>query len=221
MDFKVAGTDKGITALQMDIKITSITEEIMQIALKQAKEGRLHILGEMAKALTQSRGEISQFAPQMAVINIPTDKIRDVIGTGGKVIRDIIERTKAKIDIDDDGTIKIAAADNDAIEAAIEIIRGITDEPEVGKVYKGKVVKMMDFGAFVNFMGGKDGLVHISELADYRVAKTSDVVTDGQEVKVLVVGFDDRGKIKLSMKRVDQETGELIAQKPREERQEA
>ena len=221
MDFKVAGTDKGITALQMDIKITSITEEIMQIALKQAKDGRLHILGEMAKALTQSRGEISQFAPQMAVINIPTDKIRDVIGTGGKVIRDIIERTKAKIDIDDDGTIKIAAADNDAIEAAIEIIRGITDEPEVGKVYKGKVVKMMDFGAFVNFMGGKDGLVHISELADYRVAKTSDVVTDGQEVKVLVVGFDDRGKIKLSMKRVDQETGELIAQKPREERQEA
>jgi polyribonucleotide nucleotidyltransferase len=219
MDFKVAGTDKGITALQMDIKITSITEEIMQIALKQAKDGRLHILGEMAKALTQSRGEISQFAPQMAVINISTDKIRDVIGTGGKVIREIIEKTKTKIDIEDDGTIKIAAADNDAIEAAIEIIRGITDEPEVNKVYKGKVVKIMDFGAFVNFMGGKDGLVHISELADYRVAKTSDIVAEGQEVKVMVVGFDDRGKIKLSMKRVNQESGEPIAQKPREDRE--
>ncbi len=221
MDFKVAGTEKGITALQMDIKITSITEEIMKIALKQAQEGRIHILGEMAKAMTGARGEISQYAPQMAVINIPTDKIRDVIGTGGKVIREIIEKTKAKIDIDDDGTIKIAAADNDAIEAAIEIIRGITEEPEVNKIYNGKVVKIMDFGAFVNFMGGKDGLVHISELADYRVAKTSDIVAEGQEVKVMVVGFDDRGKIKLSMKRVNQETGEVIAQKPREEAKEA
>jgi polyribonucleotide nucleotidyltransferase len=221
MDFKVAGTEKGVTALQMDIKITSITEEIMTVALNQAKAGRLHILNEMSKAMTAPRGEISQFAPQMAVINIPTDKIRDVIGTGGKVIRDIIERTKAKIDIDDDGTIKIAAADNDAIEAAIEIIRGITEEPEVNKIYNGKVVKIMDFGAFVNFMGGKDGLVHISELADHRVAKTSDVVADGQEVKVMVVGFDDRGKIKLSMKRVNQETGEAIAQKPKEERESA
>ena len=221
MDFKVAGTENGITALQMDIKITSITEEIMKVALGQAKAGRIHILGEMNKAMNSARGEISQFAPQMAVINIPTDKIRDVIGTGGKVIRDIIERTKAKIDIDDDGTIKIAAADNDAIEAAIEIIRGITEEPEVNKIYNGKVVKIMDFGAFVNFMGGKDGLVHISELADHRVAKTSDVVADGQEVKVMVVGFDDRGKIKLSMKRVNQETGEAIAQKPKEERESA
>jgi polyribonucleotide nucleotidyltransferase len=200
----------------MDIKITSITEEIMKIALKQAQEGRIHILGEMAKAMTGARGEISQYAPQMAVINIPTDKIRDVIGTGGKVIREIIEKTKTKIDIDDDGTIKIAAADNDAIEAAIEIIRGLTEEPEVNKVYNGKVVKIMDFGAFVNFMGGKDGLVHISELADYRVAKTSDIVAEGQEVKVMVVGFDDRGKIKLSMKRVNQETGEAIPQKPKE-----
>lgn len=216
MDFKVAGTADGITALQMDIKITSITEEIMKIALGQAQQGRLHILGEMAKALNTSRGEISQFAPQMAIINIPTDKIRDVIGTGGKVIREIIEKTGAKIDIDDDGTIKISAVDGAAIDAAIEIIRGITDEPEVNKVYNGKVVKIMDFGAFVNFMGGRDGLVHISELADYRVAKTTDVVQEGQEVKVMVTGFDDRGKIKLSMKRVDQETGEPIAAKPKE-----
>jgi polyribonucleotide nucleotidyltransferase len=216
MDFKVAGTNDGITALQMDIKITSITEEIMKIALAQAQQGRLHILGEMAKALNTSRGEISQFAPQMAVINIPTDKIREVIGTGGKVIREIIDKTGAKIDIDDDGTIKISAVDGAAIDAAIEIIRGITDEPEVGKVYNGKVVKIMDFGAFVNFMGGRDGLVHISELADYRVAKTTDVVAEAQEVKVLVTGFDDRGKIKLSMKRVDQETGEIIAPKPKE-----
>ena len=216
MDFKVAGTESGITALQMDIKITSITEEIMRIALGQAQKGRLHILGEMAKALTQSRGEISQYAPQMAVINIPTDKIREVIGTGGKVIREIIEKTGTKIDIEDDGTIKIAAVDGAAIDAAIEIIRGITDEPEVNKIYNGKVVKIMDFGAFVNFMGTRDGLVHISELADRRVGKTSDVVSEGDQVKVMVLGFDDRGKIKLSMKRVDQETGEPIAPKPRE-----
>lgn len=216
MDFKVAGTESGITALQMDIKITSITEEIMHIALGQAQKGRLHILGEMAKALTQSRGEISQYAPQMAVINIPTDKIREVIGTGGKVIREIIEKTGTKIDIEDDGTIKIAAVDGAAIDAAIEIIRGITDEPEVNKIYNGKVVKIMDFGAFVNFMGTRDGLVHISELADRRVGKTSDVVSEGDQVKVMVLGFDDRGKIKLSMKRVDQETGEPIAAKPRD-----
>lgn len=216
MDFKVAGTADGITALQMDIKITSITEEIMKIALAQAEQGRLHILGEMAKALNTSRGEISQFAPQMAVINIPTDKIREVIGTGGKVIREIIEKTGAKIDIDDDGTIKISAVEGSAIDAAIDWIKGITDEPEVGKVYNGKVVKIMDFGAFVNFMGGRDGLVHISELADHRVAKTTDVVAEAQEVKVLVTGFDDRGKIKLSMKRVDQATGEIIAPKPKE-----
>lgn len=215
MDFKVAGTSDGITALQMDIKITSITEEIMRIALDQAQKGRIHILGEMSKALTQGREEISQFAPQMAVINIPTDKIREVIGTGGKVIRDIVERTGAKIDINDDGTIKISAVDGSAIDAAIEIIRGITDEPEVGKVYNGKVVKIVDFGAFVNFMGGKDGLVHISELADQRVAKTSDVVSEGQMVKVLMLGADDRGKVKLSMKRVNQETGEVLEAKPR------
>ncbi|MDD3020077.1 MAG: polyribonucleotide nucleotidyltransferase [Alphaproteobacteria bacterium] len=218
MDFKVAGTKDGITALQMDIKITSITEEIMKIALKQAQDGRLHILGEMSKALSQSRGEISQHAPQMAVLTIPTDKIRDVIGTGGKVIRDIIERTGTKIDIDDDGTIKIAAVDGNAIDMAIEIIKGITDEPELNKVYNGKVVKIVDFGAFVNFMGTRDGLVHISELADHRVAKTTDIVSEGQEVKVMVTGFDERGKIKLSMKRVDQETGEPIEQKPREEK---
>ncbi len=218
MDFKVAGTADGITALQMDIKITSITEEIMKIALAQAQQGRLHILGEMSKALNTSRGEISQFAPQMAVINIPTDKIREVIGTGGKVIREIIEKTGAKIDIEDDGTIKISAVEGSAIDMAIEIIRGITDEPEVNKVYNGKVVKIMDFGAFVNFMGGRDGLVHISELADHRVAKTTDVVSEGQDVKVMVTGFDDRGKIKLSMKRVDQATGEPIAPKPKEDR---
>lgn len=218
MDFKVAGTKDGITALQMDIKITSITEEIMKIALAQAQQGRMHILGEMAKALSQSRGEISQHAPQMAVLNIPTDKIRDVIGTGGKVIRDIIERTGTKIDIEDDGTIKIAAVDGAAIDMAIDIIRGITDEPEMHKIYNGKVVKIVDFGAFVNFMGTRDGLVHISELADYRVGKTTDVVSEGQEVKVMVTGFDERGKIKLSMKRVDQETGEAIAAKPREDK---
>lgn len=220
MDFKVAGTEAGITALQMDIKITSITEEIMKIALGQAKQGRMHILGEMSKALTQSRGEISQFAPQMAVLNIPTDKIREVIGTGGKVIRDIIERTGTKIDIEDDGTIKIAAVDGDAIDMAIEIIKGITDEPEINKIYNGKVVKIVDFGAFVNFMGTRDGLVHISELADYRVAKTTDIVSEGQEVKVMVTGFDERGKIKLSMKRVDQETGEAITPKPKEDKHE-
>ncbi len=216
MDFKVAGTKDGITALQMDIKITSITEEIMKIALKQAQDGRLHILGEMAKALSQSRGEISQHAPQMAVLNIPTDKIREVIGTGGKVIREIIEKTGTKIDIDDDGTIKIAAVDGNAIDMAIEIIKGITDEPEINHIYNGKVVKIVDFGAFVNFMGSRDGLVHISELADHRVAKTTDIVSEGQEVKVMVTGFDERGKIKLSMKRVDQETGEAIAPKPKE-----
>ena len=208
MDFKVAGTRDGVTALQMDLKIASITEEIMKIALDQANKGRLHILGEMSKALDTSREEISQFAPQMAVINIPTDKIRDVIGSGGKVIRDIVERTKAKIDIDDDGTIKVSAVDGASIDMAIEIIRGLTEEPEQGKIYNGKVVKIVDFGAFVNFMGGKDGLVHISELADQRVAKTTDIVSEGQDVKVMVIGFDDRGKIKLSMKRVDQETGE-------------
>ncbi len=219
MDFKVAGTTDGVTALQMDLKIASVTEEIMKIALAQAQQGRLHILNEMSKALTGARDEISQFAPQMAVITIPTEKIREVIGTGGKVIREIVEKSGAKIDIDDNGTIKVSAVNGDAIDLAIEMIRGITDEPEQGKVYNGKVVKIVDFGAFVNFMGGKDGLVHISELADQRVAKTSDVVSEGQQVKVLMLGSDDRGKVKLSMKRVNQETGEII-EKPKKEESE-
>ncbi len=210
MDFKVAGTEKGITALQMDIKITSITEEIMTIALEQAKDGRIHILGEMAKALTESRGELNKHAPQIVSIQIPTDKIREVIGTGGKVIREIIELTETKIDIEDDGTVKVAAASSEAIEKALKMIRDITEEPEVNKVYDGKVVKCVDFGAFVNFMGARDGLVHISELQDARTAKTTDVVNEGDEVKVMVIGMDDRGKVKLSMKRVDQETGEPI-----------
>ncbi len=221
MDFKVAGTDRGITALQMDIKITSITEEIMKIALAQAKDGRLHILGEMAKALTSARQDISQFAPQIASLKIPTDKIRDVIGTGGKVIREIIEKTKTKIDIEDDGTIKIASTDQAGIDMAIEIIRGLTEEPEINKVYTGKVVKIMDFGAFVNFMGGKDGLVHISELEDFRVNKTSDVIKEGDVIKVQVIGFDDRGKIKLSKKRVNQETGEILPPKEKPAREAA
>lgn len=210
MDFKVAGTDKGITSLQMDIKITSITEEIMKIALEQAKDGRLHILGEMAKALSETRSELSEHAPQIVTLTIPTDKIRDVIGTGGKVIREIIERTNTKIDIEDDGTVKVAASDRNAIDEAVSIIEGLTAEPEVNKVYKGKVVKTVDFGAFVNFMGDRDGLVHISELADHRVAKTTDIVNEGDDVTVLCIGMDDRGKVKLSMKRVDQETGEVI-----------
>ncbi len=209
MDFKVAGTEQGITALQMDIKITSITEEIMKIAVNQAKEGRLHILGEMKKALTEARGELSKFAPQIVTLKIPTDKIREVIGTGGKVIREICEVSGAKVDIDDDGTIKVAAVNADSIQKAVDMIKGITEEPEIGKVYQGKVVKTVDFGAFVNFMGAKDGLVHISELADRRVATTNEVVNEGDVVKVVVLGMDDRGKVKLSMKRVNQETGEV------------
>ncbi len=212
MDFKVAGTENGITALQMDIKITSITKEIMEVALEQAKEGRLHILDEMAKALSEGRSELNANAPQIVSIQIPTDKIREVIGTGGKVIREIIEVTETKIDIDDDGTVKVAATNAEAIEKALKMIKDITDEPEVGIVYTGKVVKCVDFGAFVNFMGAKDGLVHISELADHRVAKTTDIINEGDEVKVLLTGIDDRGKVKLSMKRVDQETGEIIEQ---------
>ncbi|NCT40604.1 MAG: polyribonucleotide nucleotidyltransferase [Alphaproteobacteria bacterium] len=210
MDFKVAGTENGITALQMDIKITSITEDIMTQALDQAKEGRIHILGEMAKALTEGRSELNANAPQIVSIKIPVDKIRDVIGTGGKVIREITETTGVKMDVEDDGTIKVAAANQESIDAAVKWIKGLTDEPEVGKVYDGKVVKTVDFGAFVNFMGAKDGLVHISELQDARTANTTDVVSEGDAVKVLLMGIDDRGKIKLSMKRVDQETGEEI-----------
>ena len=217
MDFKVTGTSEGITALQMDIKITSITEEIMKVALEQAKDGRIHILGEMSKALTEARAEMSDHAPQIVSIQIPTDKIRDVIGTGGKVIREIIEQTETKIDIDDDGTVKVAATNKESIDKAIDWIKGLTDEPEVGKVYNGKVVKCVDFGAFVNFMGAKDGLVHISELQEARTANTTDVVNEGDEVKVLLMGIDDRGKIKLSMKRVDQETGEEIKKEKEED----
>ncbi len=210
MDFKVAGSENGITALQMDIKITSITEEIMTVALEQAKEGRLHILGEMNKAISESREELNRHAPQIVSIQIPTDKIREVIGTGGKVIREMIEVTQTKIDIEDDGTVKIAASDQEAIDKALKMINDIVAEPEVGVIYEGKVVKCVDFGAFVNFMGSRDGLVHISELADHRVAQTTDIVNEGDLVKVLCIGVDDRGKVKLSMKRVDQETGEEI-----------
>ena len=213
MDFKVAGTEAGVTSLQMDIKITSITPEIMKIALDQARDGRLHILGEMAKAITGARTDVASNAPRITVINVPKEKIREVIGTGGKVIREIVEQTGTKIDIEDDGTIKIAASDPAKAQAAIDWIRGIVAEPEVGVIYVGKVVKTADFGAFVNFLGSRDGLVHISELTQGRVAKTSDVVNVGDAVKVKVIGFDDRGKVKLSMRVVDQETGEDISDK--------
>jgi polyribonucleotide nucleotidyltransferase len=215
MDFKVAGTEKGVTALQMDIKITSITEEIMRIALDQARDGRVHILAEMAKALTGARDTVSDNAPRITTLSIPKDKIREVIGSGGKVIREITETTGAKIDIDDDGTVKVAAVDGNAAQAAIDWIRGIVAEPELGAIYNGKVVKTVDFGAFVNFLGSRDGLVHISELAPQRVGKVADVVKLGDTVKVKVLGFDDRGKVKLSMRQVDQQTGEdLGARRP-------
>ena len=207
MDFKVAGTENGITSLQMDIKITSITEEIMKIALDQAKDGRVHILGEMSKALVSSRDGVSANAPRITTLTVPTDKIREIIGPGGKMIREICETTGAKIDIDDDGTVKVAAVDTASTEAALERIRYIVAEPEVGVIYNGKVVKTVDFGAFVNFLGAKDGLVHISELKNERVGKTTDVVNVGDEVKVKVLGLDNRGKVKLSMRVVDQETG--------------
>jgi polyribonucleotide nucleotidyltransferase len=200
MDFKVAGTSEGITALQMDIKITSITPEIMQIALAQAKTGRLHILDEMAKALMISRTDVSEYAPRMSVLTIAKDKIRDIIGPGGKTIREICETTGTKIDIQDDGTINIASVDAKGIEAALEMIRSIACEPEVGTIYTGKVVKIMDFGAFVNFMGNRDGLVHISELSEQRVTRVDEIVKVGDVVQVKVTGFDDRGKVKLSMK---------------------
>jgi polyribonucleotide nucleotidyltransferase len=208
MDFKVAGTDAGITALQMDIKITSITYEIMKIALSQAKEGRHHILGEMAKALTGARDSVNQNAPRITTIHIPKDKIREVIGTGGKVIREICETTGAKIDIEDDGTVKVAAVDAEAGEKALNWIKGIVAEPEIGVVYKGKVVKVVDFGAFVNFLGSKDGLVHISEISKERIGKVSDVLKVGDEVQVKVLGVDDRGKVKLSIKACMPETPE-------------
>jgi polyribonucleotide nucleotidyltransferase len=213
MDFKVAGTEQGVTALQMDIKIAGITEEIMRVALDQAHEGRIHILGEMAKAISSSRSELGEHAPRIEQIKIPVDKIRDVIGTGGKVIREIVEKTGAKINVEDDGTVRVASADGESIRAALKWIRGLTAEPEVGEIYDGKIVKVMDFGAFVNFFGPKDGLVHISELAQQRVGKTSDVVKEGQAVKVKLLGFDDRGKVRLSMKQVDQTTGEDLSKK--------
>ncbi len=211
MDFKVAGTEKGVTSLQMDIKITGITEEIMRIALDQARDGRLHILSEMGKALGSSRSELGEHAPRIETIKIPTDKIREVIGSGGSVIRSIVEESGAKIDISDDGTVKVAASKRESIEAALDRIKAITSEPEVGTIYKGKVVKIMDFGAFVNFFGAKDGLVHISQLAQGRPETVGAVVKEGQEVYVKLLGFDDRGKTRLSMKIIDQETGKEIA----------
>ncbi|MCG6856699.1 MAG: polyribonucleotide nucleotidyltransferase [Salaquimonas sp.] len=210
MDFKVAGTAEGITSLQMDIKITGITEEIMKVALDQAKDGRMHILGEMGKALSESREELGEFAPRIEQISIPVDKIRDVIGSGGKVIREIVEKTGAKINIEDDGTVRIASASGKEIEAAKKWIHSIVAEPEVGEIYEGTVVKTVDFGAFVNFFGSRDGLVHISQLAEGRVAKTTDVIKEGDKVWVKLMGFDDRGKVRLSMKVVDQETGKEI-----------
>jgi polyribonucleotide nucleotidyltransferase len=207
MDFKVAGTEKGITSLQMDIKVAGITEEIMKVALERAHKGRLHILGEMNKALNAPRESVGANAPRIEQIKIPVDKIRDVIGTGGKVIREIVEKTGAKVNVEDDGTVKVASANAESIEAAIRWIKSLTSEPEVGQIYEGKVVKVMEFGAFVNFFGAKDGLVHVSQLARERVEKPSDVVKEGDVVKVKLMGFDDRGKTKLSMKVVDQATG--------------
>jgi polyribonucleotide nucleotidyltransferase len=217
MDFKVAGTERGVTSLQMDIKIAGITEEIMRVALDQAKEGRMHILGEMAKALAQHRAQLGEHAPRIEVFNIPVDKIREVIGSGGKVIREIVEKTGAKIDISDDGTVKVASANGDAMKAAINWIKSIASEPEVGHIYEGTVVKVMDFGAFVNFFGAKDGLVHISQLAPRRVQKVTDVVKEGDKVKVKLLGFDERGKVRLSMKVVDQATGEDLEAKQKAE----
>ena len=216
MDFKVAGTEDGITSLQMDIKIPGITEEIMQKALEQAKAGRIHILGEMAKAISGAREEIGEYAPKIETISIPTDKIRDVIGTGGKVIREIVATTGAKVDVNDEGVIKVSASDGAKIKAAIDWIKSLTSEPEVGAIYDGKVVKVVDFGAFVNFFGAKDGLVHVSQISNERVSKPSDVLSEGQIVKVKLMGFDDRGKTKLSMKVVDQETGEDLTKKEKE-----
>jgi polyribonucleotide nucleotidyltransferase len=221
MDFKVAGTQNGVTSLQMDIKIAGITEEIMRVALDQAKDGRLHILGEMAKALTGARPELGEHAPRIEVITIPVDKIREVIGTGGKVIREIVEKTGAKIDIQDDGTVKVASASGTAIKAAINWIKSIASEPELNMIYDGTVVKTTDFGAFVNFFGAKDGLVHISQLAANRVNKVTDVVKEGDKVKVKLLGFDERGKVRLSMKVVDQQTGEDLEKKQKAEGQAA
>jgi polyribonucleotide nucleotidyltransferase len=221
MDFKVGGTELGITTMQMDIKIAGITKEIFEKALAQAKEGRAHILGEMSKALATTRTELSAHAPRIETFNVPKDKIRDVIGTGGKVIREIVASTGAKVDIEDDGTIKISSSDPAQIEAAKNWIIGIVAEAEVGQIYTGKVVNIVDFGAFVNFMGGKDGLVHVSEIMNERVSKVTDVLSEGQEVKVKVLEIDSRGKVRLSMRVVDQETGAELADErpPREPRE--
>jgi polyribonucleotide nucleotidyltransferase len=213
MDFKVAGTEDGVTSLQMDIKIAGITEEIFTKALNQAKGGRMHILGEMAKAISGARTEIGEYAPKIETMTIPVDKIREVIGSGGKVIREIVEKTGAKVDIQDDGTVKVSASESSKIKAAVDWIKSIASEPEVGAIYDGKVVKVVDFGAFVNFFGAKDGLVHISQISKEKVGKVSDVLSEGQMVKVKLLGFDDRGKTKLSMKVVDQETGEDLSKK--------
>ncbi len=207
MDFKVAGTSTGVTALQMDIKITGITTEIMKTALEQARDGRLHILGEMGKALGHARAELDEHAPRIETITIPTDKIREVIGSGGSVIRGLVEETGAKIDISDDGTVKIAAANQNSIKDAINRIKMIASEPEVGQIYKGKVVKIVEFGAFVNFFGARDGLVHISQMSDRRLKHASEILKEGSEVFVKVMGFDDRGKVRLAMKGIDQKTG--------------
>jgi polyribonucleotide nucleotidyltransferase len=221
MDFKVAGTEQGVTALQMDIKIAGITEEIMKVALTQAKGGRMHILGEMAKALDKARAELGEYAPRIETFKIATDKIREVIGTGGKVIREIVEKTGAKINVEDDGTVKVASSDGESIKAAVNWIKSIASDPEIGHIYEGTVVKTMDFGAFVNFFGAKDGLVHISQLAANRVQKTTDVVKEGDKVKVKLLGFDERGKVRLSMKVVDQATGEDLEAKQKAEQQPA
>ena len=210
MDFKVAGTKDGITSLQMDIKIDSITKKIMSDALKQAKKGRIEILKEMDKEINKPNKKMNRYAPKMKIMNIHTDKIREVIGSGGKVIREIVEVSGAKVDIDDTGTIKIASSEQDSIDKAVQLVHDIVDEPENGKIYEGKVVKIMEFGAFVNFLGKKDGLVHISAISDERVEKVSDVVNEGDLVKVKVIGFDKRGKVRLSMKDVDQKTGKAI-----------
>ena len=210
MDFKVAGTSEGITSLQMDIKITGITKEIMDTALTQAKDGRIHILAEMAKAIETGRDTVNSTAPRIETVQVPVDKIRDIIGSGGKVIREIVEESGAKVDINDDGIVKVASNDTDSLNKALELINSIVAEPEAGEIYEGKVVKVMDFGAFVNFFGKKDGLVHISQLANERVNNVTDVVSEGDIVKVKLVGFDNRGKVKLSMKDVDQKTGEEI-----------
>ena len=216
MDFKVAGTAEGITSLQMDIKVAGITPEIMKQALAQAKEGRLHILDEMSKSLTEA-ADFSVHAPRIETMTVPTDKIREVIGSGGKVIREIVEVSGAKVDINDEGVIKIASPDGESIKKAYDMIYSIVAEPEVGKIYDGKVVKIVDFGAFVNFFGKRDGLVHVSQIENRRLNHPSDVLKEGQDVKVKLLGFDDRGKVRLAMKMVDQETGAEIVEEKKDE----